>query len=336
MSDLVPTQPETSNPEPEASLSLMGRLFGVPLLIVACIVGSVTLVVTAFGWIAMEQEQSIETLLATLEGGGGQKNAFGMLAPRDKEYWQAAQELAERLKRPDDELSPEARPDVAARLAAMIAKLDTTSLSVQGRTTFQFLVLALAGLDEGVGIDVLVERLTDDDPDIRRIALQGLAEMRNIENIDRAVPAVAPLARDSVKEVQMVACNALGNIARPGQPAAIEALTGALSADQEVVWNAALALGFLGSDKALVQLTSMLDRSTWEERVTVRFSTPQGLIERSMSPIEIRGYLKAAMDAASRLDDPRLRALIVRLQKDEDHEVREHARKLIAAQSAAA
>ncbi len=336
MSDLVPTQPETSNPGPDASLSLMGRLFGVPLLIVVCIVSSVTLVVTAFGWIAMEQERSIEALLATLEGGGGQKNAFGMLAPRDKEYWQAAQELANRLKRPDDELPPEARPAVAARLAAMIAKLDTTSLSVQGRTTFQFLVLALAGLDEGVGIDVLVERLTDDDPGIRRMALQGLAEMRHTENIDRAVPAVARLARDSVKEVQMVACNALGNIARPGQPAAIEALTGALAADQEVVWNAALALGFLGSDKALVQLTSMLDRSTWEERITVRYSTPQGLIERPMTPIEIRGYLKAAMDSASRLDDPRLRDLIDELQEDKDHEIREHARKLIAAQPPAA
>ena len=131
----------------------------------------------------------------------------------------------------------------------------------------------------------------------------------------------------------MVACNAIANIAKSGvdritagrREAAVDALADAVLDEPEVSWNAALALGYLQSEKAVAPLSLMLDRSFWESQ-QVRHRTGG-----KMSAIEIRGYLLVAMDAASRVDDPKLAERIAALEDDEDFEVAQRARELAAA-----
>ena len=196
-------------------------------------------------------------------------------------------------------------------------------------------MLALAALQEPAGIDVLTKQAMAGDLEIRRMAVQSLAEMRNVAKIGRAVPTLTRLVGDRVlaKEVRMVACNAIANIARSGvdritagrREAAVDALADAVLDEPEVAWNAALALGYLQSEKAVAPLSLMLDRSFWESQ-QVRHRTGG-----KMSAIEIRGYLLVAMDAASRVDDPKLSELIAALEDDEDFEVGQRARELVAA-----
>src|SRR5262245_59306014 len=85
---------------------LMARLFVVPALIV-CVLLAVAGVVVMFGSSSLGKQQSISELIEVLKYDDGQRTLTYMLLPHDKEYWQAAQELAKRLSNRDMALRPE-------------------------------------------------------------------------------------------------------------------------------------------------------------------------------------------------------------------------------------
>ncbi len=324
--DTASSAPATS--APATTPSPAGRFFGAPLLAIL-LVGAVAMVVVGFGRIATGGGRSIESLLTTLEAGGGERNALGMLASQDKEYWRAAQELARRLEREDAELSAEHRAQAAERLANMISTADVSGLGEQGRAAHQFLMMALGRLGDARAIDVLAGQLSASGAGIRRVAAQALADLRHVDGVDRVVPDLTRLVGDPDQAVRMVACNVLGQVARANDVEAVAALAAALTDDREVQWNAALALGHLGSEKAAIHLASMLERSFWEG-VGGKYETAEGSRERPPAPTAVRMYLIAAMRSASCLDDDRLNALIACLREDEDLQVRQAARELTA------
>ena len=76
---------------------LLGRLFVMPLIIVCVVVFCVVVVILSFGAITNAKERPLTELLAKLEAPSPEGPAGPMMLPREKELWQAAQELALRL-----------------------------------------------------------------------------------------------------------------------------------------------------------------------------------------------------------------------------------------------
>ncbi len=114
-----PAPPDSATAEPEF---LLGRLFVVPLIILAVILSCAMIVVLSFGAITSDREKPLTQVLSLLEAGTGEKTAGLILAPQDKEMWQAAQELALRLERIESEVTPEELPEIQARLVRLLER----------------------------------------------------------------------------------------------------------------------------------------------------------------------------------------------------------------------
>src|SRR5687767_474722 len=116
-----PASHDPREPVPPMTSKTLARLFIVPAMIVAMIVGSSVIVVLLFGWITTSREESIEKLVSRIEAGAGDKVVGVALLPRDKEVWQAAMELAERLQSDDPKvIAPQDRPAIAQRLEGIL------------------------------------------------------------------------------------------------------------------------------------------------------------------------------------------------------------------------
>lgn len=319
----------TLAPEPP-SATLIGRLFVVPAVIVTLMV-CLAIVVVLFGGTTVGQRPSIDDLLRTIESDAGKHTAGMMLFPADREVWQAAQELATRLARKDQELTPEQISQSADRIDRILGKLkkpagadDEVIRAFQ--TKQQFLIMALARLGTPQAVDTIAKFLDNSDPQARQAALSGLMELRNQPAARERLPAVVQRLDDESPAVQIVAAAAIGVLAQPDDQAAIKALRQKLAGDREVQWNAALALAKLGSKSGKAVLLNMLDRGFWEKS-RVQYQDAAETIDRAFTPNEIDGYLRVAMDAAGRLDDADLRASIQRLRDDPSPSVRDAARK---------
>ncbi len=326
-----PGPPDSSAAEPEF---LLGRLFIVPLIILGVILSCAMIVVLSFGAIASDREKPLTQVLSLLEAGTGEKTAGLILAPQDKEMWQAAQELALRLERIESEIAPEELPEIQARLVRLLER----DLSVAGpserigrqRTYFVMRAAARAGASDVVPL--LIEALDNPDAGIRREALGSLALMRDCEAARAQVVRVARSLGDSEPVVRMVACAALSNLADPADAEVIDALADAHLADedQDVRWNAALTLARLGSPKALPTIADMLQRSYWQNQ-RVQFQPSEGrMVDRPLAPERVNEYLITAIEAAENLDDTAVWGRIEDLTEDRVLRVVGRARQAIA------
>ena len=326
-----PTPPDSSASEPEF---LLGRLFIVPLIILGVILSSAAIVVLSFGAIASDKEKPLSQVLSLLEAGTGEKTAGLILAPQDKEMWQAAQELALRLERVESELGPEELRDVQDRLVRLLERdLSATGPSERiGRQRTYFVMRAAARARANDVVPLLVEALDNPDAGIRREALGSLALMRDSEPARAQVVRIARSLGDSDSVVRMVACAALSNLADPDDAGVIAALADAhlVDEDQDVRWNAALTLARLDSPRALPTIADMLQRSYWQNR-RVQFQSSEGrMVDRPLAPERVNEYLIAAINAAENLDDAEVWGRIAELTKDPVLRVVGRARRAIA------
>ncbi len=308
--------------------SLIGRLFVVPAVLVAMMI-CLAIVVVLFGGTAVGQRPTIEELLRTIETGSGRRTAGVMLLPAEREVWQAAQELANRLARKEKELAPEQFEPTAASLTRILedaARGEAPDSAAQQKRLF--LMLALARLGTESAARTVEGYLRHPDAGLRQYALQGLMEMRRDGSQTTALPAVLELLDDPSHEVQMIACVALGALARPGDETALRALRGKLDADREVQWNAALALARLGSERSRPVLLNMLARGYWEGQ-RVQYEEAGQAVDRRLTGTEIANHLRAAVEASAALTDPRVRDAIRALRDDPDLSVREAARQAV-------
>ncbi|MCH7870592.1 MAG: HEAT repeat domain-containing protein [Planctomycetes bacterium] len=309
---------------------LMTRLFAVPALIVGVVITCALLVTLAFGWIAAGQEESIEDLITRVTSGTGDK-AFGvLLLPKDKELWQAALELARRLKQPEKEISAEKLPQIASQLRAGVSGIVEMQrpYSPATRKRMHLLAVALGRLKQPSAIDQFESMLTDDDAAVRKAAVSGMAELGSIPEMrERASSLIPVLNDDPVAEIRLIAATALGQIADPGDQAVIDALRTQLVDEDEVRWNVALALVRLGNESGKVDILDMLSREYWQNR-QIR-DDPESDQTRPISEAEIGRNIRSALTALDRVRDSEIRSAIRVLADDSNLNVAGDAREVL-------
>lgn len=316
--------------------TLMARLWIVPALVVVVMIG-VAMVVILFGASPIDKPQSVDALLAQIEADSGERSAAGlMLMPRSKQAWQAAQELALRFEKGD--VTEKERNDALARIGAMVRSFDDAApmegddRGVEaGLAMRQFLVIALARLHSPDAIEPIVRLLDEKDPSIRRIAVQALAEMKDVDGIQDQLPRMYPLLDGAQPtEVRMVAALAVSSVADHGDATAIEKISRMSDDDLEVRMSKATALANLGSTRGKLTLLNMLSREFW---TGLKIDDGSGAsAKRSLTEPEIASRIIAVAPVAARLGDDDVNKLLNQIaEKDPSVQVREGVRAAIAA-----
>ncbi len=321
------------------SLSLMGRLFGVPLLIIGSIVGGAIVIVLLFGGTTASPQRSIDELLQVLEANSGEKS-LGVLLPREKQLWQTALELSKRLEKKDLELSAEEVDRAATRLAAMVrgdlAHLDSLpsfgeervqQASVRSRR-LEFAIHALGRTETPLSLEVMIEIVQGGVEPYVQVAMQELGNLHEVQDARRGVqPILGLLSTSQRPETLLTACTVLSVITTPGDSTVTEGLNRAMYAhDGDISWSAALSLARLGSVEGRSTLLDLLDRKFWESDQRYQITDSTGQIKRyAMPPGRIDAWLLAAIDASSHLDDSLLWEMIERLKSDPSLAVRGRA-----------
>lgn len=312
------------------TLSLLGRFFGVPLLIIGVIVGGAVAVVLLFGGPANPPRRTVDELLQVLESNSGERS-LGVLLPREKELWQAAQELTLRLQRKQTELSAEEVQLVADRLGRLVATdLESREKVVtygddrtqqlrlrSSRLQFSIHALGRTETDSAVGVLIDIVRLGLE-PYVAD-AIQELGNLHGHANAREGIePMIATLSRSSRPETLLSACTSLSVLASAADQKVIDALSQVrLRFEGEVEWSASLALGRLGSAAGRTTLLDLLDRSFWESGERFESMDESGKVHRyPMPPSRTEQWLMASIDAAARLNDVELWTMIERLRSD--------------------
>lgn len=323
----------------------MGRLFGVPLIIIGSIVGGAMIVVFTFGAPATQRERSLDTLLTALEAGTGEKS-LGMLLPQDKQHWQTGLELVLRLSK-KGEFSDDQLGQVATRLSAMIraetrnARGKTTSAGSPARgpaarQRLSFLIRAIGKTQRPEIIDPLLELVTHADEPFAVLAMAELGNLADVPGVNRSLPAIIARTKTvATPEARIVASTVLSVLAEPTNRDVLEVLTFLLrSQEGEVAWSAALALARLGSAAGKSTLLDLLDRSFWESGQRYRIVDDAGKVKPYRMPEErIVRNLVTAIEAAGTLSDPEVWDMIDRLRKDPRPRVRARASEIVAART---
>jgi len=268
------------------TLGVIMQFIILPMTIVAILVGFFVLGGVLFG------------------GGDDPEDHLNRIRSRSgREAWQAAYELSVLLAK-DEKLRSD--PALAEKVAR--AFHDAAGKDVQLR---RYLALALGQMGNEVSNPVLVEALSDGDPETRGYVVWALGASRDTS----VVQHLLPLLSEDDPGLRKVTAFALGHLGVRRATPALEPLLNDRTDD--VRWNAALALAQLGSRSGLFVLRSMLDRESLSK--VSGLSAPQ----RQEAMIN-------AMKAIALLDDRETRPTIERLSKeDPDLKVRENAMRLL-------
>ncbi len=323
------------------TLSLMGKLFGVPLLIIGSIVGGAVLVVVLFGAPSTSEQRSVDSLLQALESSSGQRS-MGVLLPKEKELWQTALELAERLKKKDVELSEEELEAVTSRIASLLltdlrhvsdmvseGEERENQLEIRGGR-LSFLIHALGQTERPEAIEPLIEVVRAGQEPFVAVAIMKLADLKHLANAKTAVePLLSVLHERYGTETRLVTCTALSVLADRGDERVVRALESVrVSQEGELAWAAALALARIGSTAGKMVLLDLMDREFWESQNRYEIKDKDGNIRRyPMPPGRVESFLIASIEAASGLEDAELRKMIERLESDRAPAVRAAAVK---------
>ncbi len=340
--DDTPGDPDELPALEPMTLSLLGKFFGVPFVIIGTIVGGAVIVVLLFGGPASPQGRSVESLLQALEASSGEKS-MGLLLPRAKEPWQAGLELSVRLANKDQEaeLADGELQSIAVRLAAMV-QVDLANIErfltqnpariIRSRR-LEFLIHALGRTEQPEAIEPLLKVLRRGREPYAIAAMQELGQLHEMPEARRAIgPIVAIIKGSKQPETQLTACTVLSVLATPDDRQVIDALSALrLRSEGEVAWSAALALARLGSDAGKSTLLDLLNRSFLESGKRYRVADTDGSIRRyQLPPQRVDKLLMAAIDAASILDDAEVWEIISQLRSDPSPAVRGRATAVTA------
>lgn len=326
------------------SMSLLGRLFGVPLLIISFIVAIAIFIVLFFGSPSARPARSLDEILATLESNSGAKS-MGLLLPQEKALWQTALDLSQRLENKDEELTAEEVDEVAARVSQMIladlehfesmpsfGKERATQIELRTRR-LEFLIHALGRTERPEALPTLIEIVEGRQEPYARIAMQQLGNLHDLPGAKRGVQPVLGVVKSSREpETLLVGATVLSVLADPGNDEVIETLAALRLGDEgEVAWSAALALARLGSDRGKSTLLDLLSREFWSSGERYRMVDASGTVRRfPMPPQMIDQWLIAAIDATRHLNDSDLWELVEKLESDPSLEVRARASEVLA------
>jgi HEAT repeat protein len=274
-------------PVEQPSARFIIQLFVVPALIVILVLS----VWLAFNWLVRSTEKDPNQLIAAIEQGPGVAR------------WQRAQELAQRLQ---DKHYPEFRQshEAARELARMLNReIDQAQKADEDIAFRKYLVSALGEFDVEEGTDALLKAAKTNrdsaDQKVRDAAIQALAvRIYNVSKLDPPVqlatpelePTLLELAADTDPVIRFQAAYALGHL---GTPAAIKQLQVMVNdPDASTRYNAAVALAHRGDVKSIDTLTEMLDMN---EQAGVRDESEEG------KPFKRTVIIVSAIDAAHAL-----------------------------------
>lgn len=333
---------ETTDGLEPLSMSLVGRLFGVPMLIIGSIVGGSIVIVLLFGGTSANPQRSIDELLQVLEANSGEKS-LGVLLPQEKQLWQTALELSKRLEKKELELTATEIEDAADRLTAMVrsdlAHFDQIPSFGDARIQqeavrsrrLEFVIHALGRTESTSAIDPLIEIIQSGIEPYVRVAMQELGNLHTRHSVDQAIePIIALLFESKLPETKLTACTVLSVLAKKGDSEVIDVLSRVMYANEgEISWSAALSLARLGSAKGKSTLADLLDRNFWESRDRYQITDSSGRVQPfAMPPQRIDDWLIATIDAVSHLEVPLLWELIDRLKLDSSLAVRGQASRV--------
>lgn len=309
--------------------ALMARLFVVPAIIIAVVVGCAVFVTLMFGWTGVGQPDDIGYLIDKLAAGSGEKVAGMMLLPREKELWQAALELANRLAAPDAEFKPDQRPLLAERLGGVLARtLDQKPYTDATRQRIRFMGIALGRLRDPSAIDLFSRMLHEEEPAARSAAVQGMAEMASVAEARRAAKFLIPVLRDDDRDIRIITPLALAQLAQPADTDIITALKPQLAEEDEIRWNVAAALTRLGDSSARGDMLELLTRAYWEKQ-QVR-DDPQSDRKRPISEREIARNIVGLLTYVTGSDDAEIRAAVAKLGNDKNLDISRVARAVLS------
>lgn len=324
---------------PPMTATLMGRLFVVPALVVVSLL-AVAVVVILFGASPIEKPRSVAELMSVIEADSGDRSLGDtVLSPKSKQTWQAAQELAIRFEKGRFDGEPIA--PMADRLIRLIKDRRAQAIDVSGDDADQasgvalqqFLILALSKLGTVSGLQASVDLLADPDPQIRRIALQAIANMRSLPEAEGALPRMYPLLEDPAAEVRIVAALAIAAIAPKGDKTAIDRIAAMTATDRDTQMNRATALARLGSSRGRHMMLNMLSRDYW--RGLSSSAGDSGAAPQPLSDDEISDRLIAITPIAAGLDDAMVIDAVEQLSRsDPSPRVRDAALAALSQRSA--
>lgn len=331
------------------TFSLLGRFFGVPLLIIASIVGGAVLVVLLFGGPATPQQRSVNDLLDALEASSGERS-MGLLLTREKALWQMALELSLRLEEKDQRarLTDAQLQTVARRLGGIVeselaafgqvvdeGEQSATQRDLRGRR-LEFAIHALGRTDRPEAVPPLLRVLESGRERFASVAMREFGELHELPDARRSIGPILSLVSTSKRpETLLIGTTVLSVLGEPRDQKVIEALARVrLEHPGEVAWSASLALARLGSAAGKSTLLDLLDRSFLESGDRYIATGPPGSGKRyPLPPGRVEGLLLAAMDAGAHLDDPEIWQMIERLQTDASPAVRGRAIALVDARN---
>lgn len=329
---------------PPITLAVIGRLFGVPLLIISTIVGGAVVVVLLFGAPTMPERLSVDQLVQSLESSSGERS-LGILLPREKQLWQTSLELCERLTQQGSEFADDELVALAGRLSALVHEelktvenLPTTGAErgdqrrVRG-SRLEFVVRALGRTRRPEAVPALIEVVRSKQEPFAAVAARELGDLRDVPGARDAVDEVIDLLPTAEQnETRLIAVTVLSVLAEKGDPRAIEALRAArIKHEGEVAWAASLALARLGSLDGRATLLDLLDRGFWEQGERYETTDSSGQTRRYRMPeARVEQWLLAALEACSGLlGDAELRAAVERLGSDSSLRVRGRADEIL-------
>jgi len=335
-------QPRVSGVEP-LTLSLLGRFFGVPLLIIGTIVGGAVVVVLFFAGPAAPPPRTIEQLLQELEANSGNRS-LGVLLPREKELWQTALELSQRLDNKNNELSAEELEVAAQRLGAMVTSeinanppagvaIDQNQRSLRS-ARLEFLIRALGRTRAASARQPLLELVQSGAEPHVGIAMQVLGDDASLRGDREVIDAIREATQKAKTATTLITgCTVLSVLAGPGNGEVLDTLAEVrLLHEGEVDWSAALALARLGDARGKSTLMDLLDRPFLESPDRYVAIDEAGNVKGRypLPPARVEALLVATIDAASHLNDGDLWEMVGRLQSDRSLAVRGKASEAMA------
>jgi hypothetical protein len=335
-------------PEPP-SVKLIVRLFLIPLLIAAAVIG----IMVPFGWLTGGQK-SLDLALADLKRPGGQRTGEWLVGPGAKQRYIDAKTIIDHLR--ENKLDEAGRIKLTGQLVDI---LDHYTAASEGEVQ-HVLLLALgqvwlrkpdperpgeylpetdspsAATARKRAIETILRYSDAQEIATRKAATLALAYWKGREEAQAAIPRlIEKLQKDPELDVKMAAATALGQLAEPTDTRAIDALGQAMRDSDphevELVWNAAIALAELNRPEAKDVVLRLLDRKELDGmQYYDRETDPKNPRMQPLSEFEKERILINAMLAARHFDQGDVQAAIAGLAaSDPSERVKQAAQEIL-------
>ncbi len=235
------------------------QLFVIPAIIVLVAVAVIVPIARLAG-----SRVSIENQLDILGGTGG----------LEKDRWTAAHQVARMIP----SIKDEERAGIHAHLVETLRK----SPEDEEHPLRAFIILAIGQLGQPGGLEAILPHADSPRAETRHSVAQAVLVWPDQQEARIALGALTKLLNDNQLRTQVLAAQALGLVAQPGDTSAINALLAVQQnnrSDRDLVWAASLALAKLGVSEgnntvanllldrtALSQVTDVLDDGTKTDR----------------------------------------------------------------------